>query len=444
MAGFTLPSVARSTAARTGDLVTTSAVSVAVHASLALLLVTAVRLASADAPTTSLDVERARAPERGTPDLFELDLDGHPAPRSLELDRRSVSELGGVSVARPDTPSRGRGGDEGAERAQNLADRAEDATRSPSVWSAVERAQVQRLATGTLRQSYEDWRASRSPGFDDHVALGEGQHVGERRPEAALLPGAGSRSGGDARPHGGELGAWVPDEDGFRPTHPGAARAGWLRDRPASLTPAGLARSLGQTAAISAPQGRARPLVESGLVSVAASLRGRPSDTVESLQAITTRTQSLLDTSTAGGRDGAGRGGEPPGPGVGAGGERGQGSRSGQAGPGGIGDGQVEQLGYVRAMQAKIHPLWADAFPSWAIAEGRSGLAIVRASVGADGRLLGAAIVRRSGVEEFDAKVLAAVKRAAPFGPLPAVLGPALVVEIPFVAKNPAVRPIVP
>lgn len=418
--------------------------SVAVHASLALLLVLVVRLASAGAQSTEPEASAARGLERDAPEPVEIELEADAATSALALDRRSTIEPGGVSVARPDTGAPGRGGDDRGERAQNLADRAQDATRSPSVWSAVERAQVQRLATGALRQSYEDWRASRSPGFDDHVAVGEGQHVGERRPEARARPGEGARAGGDARPRGGAPGAWPSDDEGFRPMHPGAARAGWLRETPASLAPAGLAGGVGEASTIGAPQGRARPLVESGLVSVAARHRGRPSDTVESSQAITTRAQSLLDTSTAGGRVDEGRGGEPPGPGVGAGGERGPRSQGGRVGPGGLGDGQLEQLGYVRAMQAKIHPLWADAFPSWAIAEGRGGLAIVRVSVGSDGRLLGAVIERRSGVDEFDAKVLAAVKRAAPFGALPRALGPVLVVQIPFVAKNPAVRPIVP
>jgi TonB family protein len=419
-------------------------VSVAVHASLAFLLVGVVRLASSEPLPPKLGPNGERVYERSLPQLVELDLDGSTPSSSVELDRRSTMEPGGIAVARPDALVHGRGGDDRGERAQNLADRAEGATRSPSVWSALERAQVQRLATGALRQSYEDWRASRAPGFDDHVALGEGQHHGERRREAPHAPGAGSRRGGDARPRGGELGGWAPDEDGFQPSHPGAVRAGWIREQHASLVPAGIARSVGETSALAAPQGRAQPLVQSGLVSITASQRGRPSDTVESPQAITTRTQSLLDTSTAGGRGGEGRGGEPPGPGAGAGAERGKGSRSGLAGPGGLGDGQIEQLAYVRAMQAKIHPLWADAFPSWAIAEGRSGLAIVRASVDSHGRLLGAVIERRSGVDEFDGKVLAAVKRAAPFGPLPRALGPVLVVQIPFVAKNPAVRPIVP
>lgn len=418
--------------------------SVAVHASLALVLVAAVRLASAEAQSTEPEAPSARGLERGAPELVEIELDGDLAWSALELERRSTLEPGGVAVARLDTGAPGRGGDDLGERAQNLADRAQDATRSPSVWSALERAQQQRLATGELRQSYEDWRASRAPGFDDHVAVGEGEHAGERRPDATAQPGAGARAGGDARPRGGAPGAWRFEDEGFRPTHPGAARAGWLRETPASVVPAGLARNVGEASALSAPQGRARPLVESGLASVAATQRGRPSDTVESPQAVTTRTQSLLDTSTAGGRGAEGRGGEAPGPGVGAGGELGQRSHGGRVGPGGLGDGQVEQLGYVRAMQAKIHPLWADAFPSWAIAEGRSGLAIVRVSVGSDGRLLGAGIERRSGVDEFDAKVLAAVKRAAPFGPLPRALGPVLVVQIPFVAKNPAVRPIVP
>ena len=90
---------------------------------------------------------------------------------------------------------------------------------------------------------------------------------------------------------------------------------------------------------------------------------------------------------------------------------------------------------------SKVHPLWANAFPKWAIAEGLQGTAIVTFTIEADGSVSSATVSRPSGVAEFDANVRAAVLRAAPFGPLPASLGPRFRWSMPFVAKNEAVRP---
>ncbi|HEU4537965.1 MAG TPA: energy transducer TonB, partial [Polyangiaceae bacterium] len=151
--------------------------------------------------------------------------------------------------------------------------------------------------------------------------------------------------------------------------------------------------------------------------------------------------------STAGGRLApAGRGGERGGEATGAGGPEGPGSR---ATPLGQGQGPLVDLDgsdprlsdYHRRLLAKIHPLWADAFPRWAALEGLQGLAIVQFTVLADGSIAGARVLRPSGVAEFDENVRRAVLRAAPFPPLPANLRARSVnFKLTFDASNPAVR----
>ncbi len=97
-------------------------------------------------------------------------------------------------------------------------------------------------------------------------------------------------------------------------------------------------------------------------------------------------------------------------------------------------------IGYFRGIERKVEPYWRDAFPNWAIAEGRGGLAVVLMSIRHDGTLIGASVVRASGVVEFDRNVLEALKKASPFGPLPARLGKGpLALRMSFDATNPAV-----
>nr|WP_240806653.1 energy transducer TonB [Polyangium spumosum] len=98
-------------------------------------------------------------------------------------------------------------------------------------------------------------------------------------------------------------------------------------------------------------------------------------------------------------------------------------------------------MDYVRRVLARIHPLWKDAFPRWAIAEGRGGTVVVSFVIRADGSVASARVARPSGIPEFDENCRQAVLRGAPFEPLPRELGPTFAWSMPFVAKNPAVRP---
>jgi TonB family protein len=87
-----------------------------------------------------------------------------------------------------------------------------------------------------------------------------------------------------------------------------------------------------------------------------------------------------------------------------------------------------------------VAPHWRDAFPDWAIAEGRSGLAKIAFSIAKDGSVSNVRVTRSSGIAEFDANVMLAIRRASPFDPPPAVFAQTpLAVTMTFDALNPAV-----
>ena len=130
-----------------------------------------------------------------------------------------------------------------------------------------------------------------------------------------------------------------------------------------------------------------------------------------------------------------------PGP-SGIGGPAGPGSQSrAQGGGRGPGIGQdLATIPYFRDMQRKLEQYSRDAFPQWAIARGLGGLATIGLVVLRDGRVAEARVVRPSGIPEYDRNVLDAVRRAAPYGPLPPELSARpLAMQMSFDATNPAV-----
>lgn len=189
----------------------------------------------------------------------------------------------------------------------------------------------------------------------------------------------------------------------------------------------------------------ARPKVDRGKPSVPAPRSGSPRDNVDAAQRVALVTQSLMDASTAGGRAGVGPGGQDgPGP-TGYGGLRGSGSRSHPLGygPGPAGwNGKDPGLSlYRRRILAKIWPLWEHAFPKWAAAEMRQGRVIISVTILPDGSLHAAQVSRPSGIDEFDANCLRAVKKAAPFDPFPRNFPLAVLRwELSFDASNPMVH----
>ncbi len=157
--------------------------------------------------------------------------------------------------------------------------------------------------------------------------------------------------------------------------------------------------------------------------------------------------RSLVHASSAGGVPGEAEGGSEGGAETGSGGSLGAGSLST---PLGAGKGDVfdywtrdpRLLPYFRQLHAKIDPLWADAFPRSALFELKQGTVILDFTVYADGHAVVAwPPTRPSGIDEFDRNCAEAIRRAAPFPPIPHQLGASeLHIRAPFVANNPIVK----
>lgn len=349
---------------------------------------------------------------------------------------------GGRAVPRPDQDRAGRGGSaEAHEAALNLADSVDGLTLNRDPINRLDRSQVQRLDTATERKSRDDRRATPTPMELDFLATGPGRRA-ERRPVAARDPSAGVLTGIAPSSLGGELGGPAAGETGLGPEpREGAQDVGTDRKRPAAGVSDG---ARGDDVRRSAAVALARPWVPQGRAAVPAAVRGRPNDTKDSSQEVAAAVRSLLHASTAGGKTGAGPGGSA-GPGAPAsGGLSGPGSRSAPSGDGNgarrDSRGDPGLVGYFRGIEKKVEPHWRNAFPDWAIAQGRGGMAILALTLRRDGTLGRVSVVRPSGIPEFDRNVTAAVQRAAPFGPLPPTLGPGpLTVHMSFDAVNPAV-----
>jgi TonB family protein len=427
------------------DLGTAGALSLAGHALVAFGAVALIQLArflhepSVEPP---LDVP-AVASDHGAIeiDVPELRAD---SPLLAPLPHAEVARpvrYGGERVAYLDQRKAGRGGDGRVhEQALNLADQDDRISRDMSTLTSLTAAQLSRIRASNERRAYEDVRSGREPMELTFVAMGKTGVAEERRPEAASDPGPGARFAMPRSDLGAAPGGERHEGEGETAMVDGAATPGGPHRSPG----VGFDAGRGETEHASLVNAHARPMMLQGSPSVPALDEGKPSDTLDSEQAVSARMQSLMHASTAGGRAGEGRGGEGGGGSPGAGGSRGPTSSATQLGAGGGGAGDLERITYLRAVQGKIHPLWANAFPTWAILEGRGGTAIVTFTIEANGTVGGATVTRSSGIPEFDANVRAAVLRGAPYGPLPAPLGPRLTWSMPFVAKNPAVRPKTP
>lgn len=382
--------------------------------------------------------------EPGEVELPELSAHGLAGPAELEATPReepAVGPLGGERTPRPDLDHPGKGGTvEASERALNLADSVDGLSLDRDPQNRLDRSQVQRLRTGTERASWDDRRATPNPMELSFVASGTGQ-LALRRPAADRDPSRGTSVGGVASDRGGAVGG-PATEDGSGAERPaGADASGTEREVAALGTHSGAA---GRDFRRSARVMLARPMVPSARAAVPALQKSRPNDDADSSQDVANAVSSLIHASTAGGRAGAGVGGES-GPGKPAsGGPSGPGSRSAPSGtgPGTLLDVGADSgvIGWFRGVERKVEPFWRKAFPDWAIADGRSGLVTVTLVIQRDGSLSSAAVHRSSGIDEFDRNVVAALRRAAPFGPLPAKLLPGpQVMRMTFDATNPAV-----
>ncbi|MBX3184376.1 MAG: TonB C-terminal domain-containing protein [Polyangiaceae bacterium] len=357
--------------------------------------------------------------------------------RSAEPPEELDPSARGAELARPDQARRGRGG-EALGAAVNLSDSVDDILLERDTVNHPDRTQVQRVATSTQRRSEDDRRATPSPMELSFLATGRGR-LAERRPPASHDPARGSRHGQAPTRRGGPAGHLTAFDSDSSPDGELAARGAPI----AGGTPKqalGAAEATARGYRLSAAVELARPRVPRARAAVPSRHVGRPEDTQDSSQEVAQAVRSLIQASQAGGLAGSGRGGTPaPNPEPGAGGPSGPGASSRQAGAGGhYAGGRPRGLtSYFSALERSID--WQGAFPAWAIAEGRSGVAIVSFTLGARGELLALAVSRPSGVPEFDAGVLDAIRRAAPFGAPPKGFGTPLPIRMTFDALNPAV-----
>lgn len=349
---------------------------------------------------------------------------------------------GGVAVAHFDDGRAGAGGERAGERAEHLSNQNDRLRLTTDLPSHLDNDQSPRVASGARRRSLEDRRSSREPMELTFLAQGDLERM-ERRNASAADPSRGARSDAQtASAQGGKLGAEAVGTEA--PGALGAAVEGSTRGAPGQGVLDGRAGTDHRDAAAVA---RARPQVTEQSPSVPAVERGRPQDTVDSEQQVTTLVQSLVHASVAGGNGRAGAGGTAGGGEVGSGAVAGRGSH---AGPLGLGDGAVVDLGsrdprllaYFRAIHAKVDPLWVNAFPKSAMYELKQGTVILEFVVSANGSVRVAwPPARPSGIDEFDRNCADAIRRAAPFGPIPPELGlRELRIRAPFDAKNPIVK----
>jgi TonB family protein len=388
--------------------------------------------------------EAARQHVAGEPIPIELPLanDGTAVSRAV-VDHVGDPPVvaGGATIERLDTGRNGRGGDSTSPRATHLSDRDERLHLTPDSISHYDRDQLQRLRTSRTRASWEDHRMTTHPMELTFLASGHGD-VPARRRLARTDPSRGALRADGAATLGGDPGGQrVPEGDSYAAKRAvGDARAGTSAASPGTGLHDGRAGTDHRT---SASAMYARPELTQGPPNVAATAIDRPRDDVDSNQDVATALRSIVHGSYAGGRDGTGAGGTGGGGAPGAGGPRGEGSHPA---PLGVSESELYDiettdprlLPYFRRMKAKIDPLWQNAFPRSAIVDLKQGTVILDFTVHKDGSVrVDWPPARPSGIAEFDRNCAAAIRRAAPFEPIPAALGVSeLRVRAPFVANN--------
>lgn len=336
-------------------------------------------------------------------------LGGSPMPAQVEPPR-APEDVGGLAQhEHPDTSERGHAGQSRASaRALNHAAHVDPLTLERQALNNLRVTQVQRVRTGHIRRSRDQRRTERRPMELTFVDTGSA---------AAAFSVLGSRQlAGELLPALGQMQVVVRASNSLVNT------SGSHRNEPATEARA-----------------QARPAVPTARFALVAESFGSPSDTRLSPARVSTVVQALQHASTLGGPVGPGVGGQPAlgAPGIGGSGRAGasssnlgNGSRSGALDP---------ILGqYLQRLRRSVD--WGHAFPSWAVAEGRGGIAIVRMTILANGRLAELQLLRTSGVKEFDENLVAAIRKAAPFAPIPVTLGrSSLALNFSFDATNPAV-----
>ena len=359
------------------------------------------------------------------------------APRPAEQ-RRDPSGAP-AREPRPDSPTPGRGGTrEASEPALHLSNSVDGLTLNTDPSLFTEASQVSRLDTGKDRLSREDRRTTPNPMELTFVVSGSTGRLARLVP-ARSDPAAGDRGAvpvpTGARPQVAELA--IPLSDGNDPAPPDSVLPGGERKRALGIRDGTEREEYRRSAAVAF----ARPAMRQGRASISTSAKGAPADVMDSETEVANVVQALISASTAGGPQGTGPGGSD-GPGQpGSDGFAGTGSRSRPLGEGGDAD-SAATFGidsYAAKVAKKVYPLWEDAFPMWARAEGRGGTAVIGVKLASNGAVRELFVVRPSGFPEFDRKVTQALAMAGPYGPLPRRVRDGLTLHIAFDAQNPAV-----
>jgi TonB family protein len=351
---------------------------------------------------------------------------------------------GGDTVARVDTGASGGGGDVTVDKpAIHLSDKDERLRLSSELLSRLDRDQAHRIRSSKERASWEDRRATTHPSELTFIASGDAARM-ERRPPAAVDPSRGALLARTALAGGGSLGTPGPEVAGDVRSALGGARSGMRDPSPGRGVSEG---QPGEDHRASAAVAHARPDVALGPVAVLAAERGHVRDDRDAEQEVATVLRALVHGSTAGGLVGDGRGGSGGGGDPGAGVDHGVGSH-----PQPLGDGASDWfdintrdprlLPYFRRVQARIEPLWADAFPKSALLDLKQGIVVLEFTIAEDGTVRVAWPPQRpSGFDEFDRNCASAIRRASPFDAIPRELGrTSLRVRAPFVASSPIVH----
>jgi TonB family protein len=93
---------------------------------------------------------------------------------------------------------------------------------------------------------------------------------------------------------------------------------------------------------------------------------------------------------------------------------------------------------YLWRLRQRVDPLWE--FPRELAVRMEQGDVLVAFTIRRDGSVKDLKELKASGFDKFDKNVVSAIKKAAPFDPLPATLGAELRVTAPFEGSNPAIR----
>lgn len=390
--------------------------------------------------------ESARAYEQP----IEFRVGASPADGKAAASERPIPLGSPQRASALDTHTReGVGGSQAAdERAMLLFSFVSEVSLQDTDLNNLAQNQVQRIQTASTRATQEERRATPQPAQAAFLASGSRGHA-ERRPAArrdarsgALLSRADHTS--DVESPAPMTADAAPAADG--PRHEPRTEAAATPE--ARALSRGIVAGQGTRASTAARVAFARPNVDRGPAATPAHLldsKIRDNRDAELLAAELQR--SIVDASAQRARHKApGEGGFGPGAGLDDQGLH-QGARAVAYAPGAGAHGALDtgDARYVRwFVEQKQRVQNEVVFPKPRALAKDQGISIYRVVVRRDGGLAqGPRLVRSSGFADFDAAAVLAIRRAAPFSPLPSQLLPGegdLTLLIPVAFSNPMVQ----